>query len=361
MLLQHLAGCLASFSTVQDEEDGGEDGGAAPAAGAAARAARGSPAPPSRARGRSAGYQLRELDLENYIFESIPGVPELAALQENFYPFYVFTAVRKMVVLLDPTKTGRIAVRDLVASRVFADWMKMLPNGHPDLGPPGAAIPPRTSSHSRDPVLCAERIVAESWNPPPPAPTNWFSAANALRVYSQYLKLDVDQNGMLSPAELAAYRGGILTSACIGRIFAECHTYEGEIDFKGYLDVILALENRTSAASQRYLFRLLDVNHTGRVGLQELRGFCREVVDKLVASGQEPVDVANVCDEIFDMVHPRQPGYLTLDDILRCKVGHTACSIPLDAAAFFAYDRREELKGDGTEGQPEADSDFESA
>jgi serine/threonine-protein phosphatase 2A regulatory subunit B'' len=318
---------------------------------------------------------LREHDVENYVFEAIPGVPELAALQENFYPFYVFTAVRKFFFFLDPNRTGKLAVRDCVSSRVFAEWMRLLPLGHPDFGPAGGDLEPRQDG---DHMAMAERIVAgcmwRGYGPsgagsgmggggggasPPASSANWFSAANALRVYSQYLQLDVDQNGMLTAQELAAYRGGILTSAAIERIFEECHTYGGEIDFKVYLDLVLALENRSSAAANRFLFRLLDINHVGRIGLSELRHFCKYVAAKLVASGQEAVDLANVCDEIFDMVHPRRAGTITLEDILRCKVGHTACSILLDAAAFFAYDRREELKGDTGGEAPEADSEFE--
>jgi hypothetical protein len=41
--------------------------------------------------------------------------------------------------------------------------------------------------------------------PPGPPSSNWFSAMNALRVYSIYLELDTDMNGMLSRQELARY------------------------------------------------------------------------------------------------------------------------------------------------------------
>jgi hypothetical protein len=59
----------------------------------------------------------------------------------------------------------------------------------------------------------------------PPRAGNWFSAANALRVYANYLALDADQNGMLSPSELGAYGGRLYTSAFVARLFQECHTY----------------------------------------------------------------------------------------------------------------------------------------
>ncbi len=34
---------------------------------------------------------------------------------------------------------------------------------------------------------------------------NWFSASSVLRVYGQYLSLDKDHNGMLSPDELTRF------------------------------------------------------------------------------------------------------------------------------------------------------------
>ena len=61
---------------------------------------------------------------------------------------------------------------------------------------------------------------------------NWFSASNAMRVYSSYLDLDCDRNGMLSRREFAEYGMGTLTEVFVNRIFQECQTYNGEMDYK---------------------------------------------------------------------------------------------------------------------------------
>lgn len=42
-------------------------------------------------------------------------------LQEEFYPFYVFTAVRKFFFFLDPKKTGKIYIRDLLPSTILPE------------------------------------------------------------------------------------------------------------------------------------------------------------------------------------------------------------------------------------------------
>jgi len=294
--------------------------------------------------------RLREPDLENYIFEAIPAVPELAALQENFYPFYVFTAVRHLLFFLDPNRTGRVKLRDLVGSRAFGEWLKVLPPGHPDLGPAGELLP-LEELQGASPDM---RALLEALQQGPEL--SWFSSANALRVYSAYLQLDRDQNGMLSPEELSGYCGGLYTPAFVQRVFEECHTYvstsaEGsrEIDYKTYLDIVLASENRAALPSLRFFFKLLDVQHRNCFGLEEIRHFYAQVQERLAVLGHEPVDAANVGDEIFDMVAPAVPGVITLEDLRHSKVGATVCGILLDASAFIAYDRREEIKCAGSE------------
>jgi serine/threonine-protein phosphatase 2A regulatory subunit B'' len=49
---------------------------------------------------------------------------------------------------------------------------------------------------------------------------------------------------MLSKDELLHYGTSTLTPAFINRVFEECLTYGGEMDYKTYLDFVLALENR---------------------------------------------------------------------------------------------------------------------
>jgi hypothetical protein len=49
---------------------------------------------------------------------------------------------------------------------------------------------------------------------------------------------------MLSQQELLQYDGAMLTEAVVKRVFEECQTYEGEMDFKSFLDFVLAIQNR---------------------------------------------------------------------------------------------------------------------
>ena len=75
--------------------------------------------------------------------------------------------------------------------------------------------------------------------------SNWFSVNSSLRVYDQYLKLDTDRNGMLKKSELARDAPG-LTQIFIDRVFEEFQTFENEMDYKNFLDFVLAMEKKNT-------------------------------------------------------------------------------------------------------------------
>ncbi|KAK2169605.1 hypothetical protein LSH36_8g01093 [Paralvinella palmiformis] len=165
---------------------------------------------------------------------------------------------------------------------------------------------------------------------------NWFSAPSALRVYGQYLNLDKDHNGMLSKQELA-------------RVFQECLTYEGEMDYKTYLDFVLALENRKEPQALQYLFRLLDIENKGYLNVFDLNFFFRAIQEQMRFHQQDLVSFDDVKNEIFDMVKPGDPYKITLSDLIKCGQGDTVISILIDMNSFWTYENREVLVTDTTE------------
>ncbi|KAM4666094.1 serine/threonine-protein phosphatase 2A regulatory subunit B'' subunit gamma isoform 3-T3 [Amazona ochrocephala] len=250
-----------------------------------------------------------EKDLENYILELIPTLPQLDGLEKSFYSFYVCTAVRKFFFFLDPLRTGKIKIQDILACSFLDDLLEL-----------------------RD-----EELSKESQE------TNWFSAPSALRVYGQYLNLDKDHNGMLSKEELSRYGTGTLTNIFLDRVFQECLTYDGEMDYKTYLDFVLALENRKEPAALQYIFKLLDIENKGYLNVFSLNYFFRAIQEQMKIHGQEPVSFQDVKDEIFDMVKPKDPYKISLQDLINSSQGDTVTSILIDLNGFWTYENREVL------------------
>lgn len=258
---------------------------------------------------------LREVDLENYILELIPTLPQLDGLEKSFHSFYVCTAVRKFIFFLDPLRTGKVRIQDILACSFLDDLLEL-----------------------RDEDLPKDSLEA-----------NWFSATSALRVYGQYLNLDKDHNGMLSKEELAGYGTGTLTSIFIDRVFQECLTYDGEMDYKTYLDFVLALENRQEPQALQYLFRILDINNQGYLDTFCLNYFFRAIQQQMNEHKQDPVSFQDVKDEIFDMTKPADPTKITLQDLLNSGQGETLVSILIDLNGFWTYENREVMVSETVE------------
>ncbi|XP_010788026.1 serine/threonine-protein phosphatase 2A regulatory subunit B'' subunit gamma [Notothenia coriiceps] len=194
-------------------------------------------------------------------------------------------------------------------------------------------------SHLRD-----EELSKESQE------SNWFSAPSALRVYGQYLNLDKDHNGMLSKEELSRYGTATLTSVFLDRVFQECLTYDGEMDYKTYLDFVLALENRKEPAALQYIFKLLDMENRGYLNVFSLNFFFRAIQEQMKLHGQEQVTFQDVKDEIYDMVKPKDPYKITLQDLVNSCQGDTVTSILIDLNGFWTYENREVLVASDNDG-----------
>ncbi|CAF0877830.1 unnamed protein product [Brachionus calyciflorus] len=280
--------------------------------------------------GAGLGY-LKESDLENYIFELIPTLPQLEILEKSFYSFYVCTAVRKFFFYLDPLRTGKVKITEILASG-FLDQLIEL----------------------RDEELSKEHLE-----------TNWFSAQSALRVYGQYLNLDEDHNGMLSKSELSRYGSGTLTDVFLDRVFQECVTYNGEMDYKSYLDFVLALENRSEPQALQYLFRILDIKQKDYLNPFDINYFFRAIQKQLKKYGHEAVCLRDIQDEIYDMVKPKDPFRITLVDLINSGLGETVTNILIDLNSFWSHENRESLvvepsNGNATNGQENEQSDSNS-
>ncbi|XP_039288464.1 serine/threonine-protein phosphatase 2A regulatory subunit B'' subunit gamma isoform X1 [Nilaparvata lugens] len=251
------------------------------------------------------GY-LREADLESYITFLIPTLPQLDGLENSFHNFYVCTVVRTFFFFLDPLRTGRVRIKDVVTCSFLDDLTEL-----------------------REGELTNDMLKA-----------NWFSAPSTLHVYGQYLNLDRDHNGMLSKRELAEYGTGTLTSVFLDRVFQECLTYKGEMDYKTYLDFVLALENRHEPQSLHYLFKILDINGVGYLDSFSLRYFLREIQEQMRVHDQDQVSFEDIKDGLFDMIKPADPTKITLQDLLNSGQGEVFVSILIDLNGFWAYERR---------------------
>ena len=110
---------------------------------------------------------MTELELERYIFELVPDIPECHRLDSAFFPYYVFTAARRFFFFLDPRRTRKVSIKRLAHSTIMEEFIFLR----------------RISRYNMEMDVSAQLKM------------NWFSGNNALRLYSSFIALDTDQNG----------------------------------------------------------------------------------------------------------------------------------------------------------------------
>ena len=248
---------------------------------------------------------LIDKDLENYIKKVIVGFPFYSEISEEIKEYYLLVAQRKFFFFLDPKRTGKIFINDIVTSNILAEFLEL------------------------------EKVTSKK-----EMEYNWFSLYNFSRIYRKYVLLDKDKNGLLSKKELIKYSPG-LTAIFIDRILEEYQKYDNAIDFKQFIDFVLAMENKKEPASIQYIWRALDVNHNNKVDTFIINMFFKDIVKKLLNRDKGEYRIDDIKDELWDMIGPKNPLYITLQDVLNSTYSDTVLSLLIDAKAFYQHDQKE--------------------
>lgn len=266
------------------------------------------------------GGYIVEQELERYLFNSIPEISGYEKMPSSFHPYYVFTSVRRFFFFLDSKRAHRINIKKLGHSTVMEEllYMKRLSQVQKDMSP-----------------------IQMS--------TNWFSGNNAMKLYSIFVDLDKDKNGVLSIDEMMQFGGtpeepSQLTRAALEKIFEVNITFSPmEMDYKAFLDLCLALENKAAVESMTYFWRALDIEKCGRLTPNAISFFYRGIYESLRNINYDAPSPANIQIEVFDMLGCNDPRGPTFNDLVKSGQGHVVFSLLLDCNGFLNYDNRESL------------------
>jgi Ca2+-binding EF-hand superfamily protein len=250
------------------------------------------------------------LDNESVVRDYLLAFPPLRNI-------YVLSIVRKFFFLLDPLGKGSIRIQTLITHPIFKE-LKCLRKGEDSL-----------------------------------AETSWFTLNHTNHVYNKFLELDADGNGQLSDHDLRAY-DPCLTNTFIAQLLASRPTINGELDFREFLNLELAVANPNTPQGLRYFFTVFDLEQKGYITEHDLAYFLKDVLEGLdetqdIEPGEEglgsgKVFAEDVQNQIFDMVRPKTPGVITMGDLLHCGAAHIFCSILSSRDIFDNWEQNDGIR-----------------
>lgn len=166
---------------------------------------------------------------EYFIVDFIPLIDAAHEMDESFYEFYCCQVIQKFSYYLDLQQTNRISVRKIVHSSIMKEMMQLVrlqqllqdrlqlttPSGRSNSGntvtsssSPNAMRSPTAQSNiiSEDPEVnelmdkvrkCLFSNYCLLWTIFQ-VNENWFSVNKSINLYTIFLSLDVDRNGMIA-------------------------------------------------------------------------------------------------------------------------------------------------------------------
>ena len=84
------------------------------------------------------------------------------------------------------------------------------------------------------------------------------------------------------------------------------------MDYKTFLDFVLAMENKKTHQAIQYFWRILDVRKKGALDTFTINMFFRSVIQKLESREKYGFKVDDVKDELWDMAKPKLPYGISL-------------------------------------------------
>jgi Ca2+-binding EF-hand superfamily protein len=274
-------------------------------------------------------------EFERYVYECIPSMSSCRYLDKRFYSFYAYTVTCIFYFYLDMHRRHRLSVKKIINSTLATEWLDFKGG--------------RLSSNKTTKSILGEEVSRNSpyhsYNP-----YSWFDPAYAEKIYGVYVELDRDGNGTLSMEELYQFTGindgdNFQLSKCvIKRILEESVTWQpAELDFKGFLNLVLALENKTTTESLNYWWRMINISPTGRLSSEVIIYFYSEIFEALQANEYGAPDPKQLVTEVFDILGCRDERGPTFKDLVTSQQGYVVLSLLTDENGFWMYDNRESL------------------
>lgn len=176
--------------------------------------------------------------------------------------------------------------------------------------------------------------------------TDYFSYEHFYVIYCKFWELDTDHDLIIDAEDLAKHSDHALTAKVVQRIMSGVVTRNkstplGKLSYQDFVWFLLSEEDKTTVKSVEYWFRCLDLDGDGALSLYEIEHFYDEVCDRLQEMSVECLSKVNTICQVLDMINPREPDKITLQDLKRSKMTPIFLNTLVNVDKYLEYEQRD--------------------
>ncbi|KAL0490497.1 serine/threonine protein phosphatase regulatory subunit [Acrasis kona] len=174
---------------------------------------------------------------------------------------------------------------------------------------------------------------------------NFFSYEHFYVIYCKFWELDTDHDFMIEKDDLLRYSESSLTER-VAEILINTRMVpgntipRGKMGYQDFIWFCLSEEDKTTATSLEYWFRLVDIDGDGIISDYELEYFFCQIRERMLQIDATPVLFDDVRTQIIDMLKPQNNVYITLRDIKSSKMSPIFFNILTNLNKFFLFEQK---------------------
>ncbi|KAJ1967169.1 Serine/threonine-protein phosphatase 2A regulatory subunit B'' subunit beta [Dispira parvispora] len=214
-----------------------------------------------------------------------------------------------------------------------------------------------------------------------------FSYKHFYVIYCNFWELDTDHDMLIDINDLSRYHSNALTSRALHRViegrgkpcelsptsyrfnhpakpmdlsdpppaapsspvfqdFPVAHPtlhHQYLMTYRDFVWFLLSEIDKTTSTAIEYWFRCLDLDGDGMITVYELEYFFQEQVERMEAYSGELISLDDCICQIMDMVHPKQDGVITLQDLKRCSYPAPVIDMFINFGQFVDYENKHQV------------------
>lgn len=159
-------------------------------------------------------------------------------------------------------------------------------------------------------------------------------------TFCKFWELDGDSDGYLTEEEMGKYNSSSISPMVIRRylcasFYPRDSSRNPKFNFTQFAYFLMSVEDKTSRTATNFWFKLCDLDDDGALSMREIEYIYYSMHERMRNNGQETVPFTDVIKQLLDMVNPDGHPWITLEDLLKTKMGEQFFNSLVDLQQFL--------------------------